>query len=180
MDRLTIEGSKLTAHPPTTPGGPPDGRTAIREIKFTIAARESQSPAGARAFITTPPVCPSAREWTSRGMFGFANGIEETVTSTTPCAPLRSLRPTATVSVTPKAVTAGRRTSFSVRVSSKALECRQGLLVRLGDGRATTDANGVATVTTTLWQPGRRRVRIRQPGCLVRTASVRVGRAGRL
>ena len=51
MDRLTIEGDALRAHPPATPGGPPEGRTAIRRIEFSIPARDR--------FLTSPADLPA-------------------------------------------------------------------------------------------------------------------------
>jgi hypothetical protein len=86
FDRLTISGSTLTAHPPSAPGGPPDGQTAVRSIAFAIPVRA----AGGRSLITAPPACPAAGMWTSTGTFGFADGTADTVVSTTPCT--RSLR----------------------------------------------------------------------------------------
>ena len=83
FDRLTISGSTLTAHPPATPGGPPDGQTAIRSIEFRIPVRA----AGGKSLITTPPDCAADGAWTSTGRFGFADGSQDTVTATTPCTP---------------------------------------------------------------------------------------------
>ena len=52
-----------------TPGGPPDGYSAAREafLEFPI----SRGPDG-RSFITTPPKCPTNRQWTAR--FEWTNG----------------------------------------------------------------------------------------------------------
>jgi hypothetical protein len=81
LDRLSISGSTLTAHPPKTPGGPPDGETAPRSIDFQIPVHATQG----RSLITTPPACPPAGVWQSSGSFTFANGQSETVVSSTPC-----------------------------------------------------------------------------------------------
>jgi hypothetical protein len=83
FDRLTVDGSTLTGHPPFTPGGPPDGQTAIRSIDFEIPARAGT----AGGYITSPTVCPPNGRWTSTGEFGFADGGAETVSSRTPCEP---------------------------------------------------------------------------------------------
>lgn len=175
-DRLTIDGSTLTAHPPNTPGGPPDGRTSIREIKFRIEPRESGTGADRRAFITTPPACPAERLWSSRLIVDFANGTKETLKSSTPCdaRPRATPRPRLRVSVAPRSVRAGVRTRFNVRVRSGAASCRLGVGVRLGGGRAVTGADGETTVVATLRRPGLRRVRLSRPGCVVRSMSVRV------
>jgi hypothetical protein len=77
IDRLTIAGSTLTAHPPKTPGGPPDGETAVRQIDFTVER--------ATGYVTTPRTCARSRRWVARGTFGFADGAEETLTSKAAC-----------------------------------------------------------------------------------------------
>ena len=51
FDRLTIEGSTLTAHPPATPGGPPDGRTSVKDIHLVVDRA---------GYATAPPTCPPA------------------------------------------------------------------------------------------------------------------------
>jgi len=82
FDRLSIQGSTLSAHPPATPGGPPDGQTAVRSIDFRIPVRVS----GDRPLITTPPDCPPGGQWTSTARLQFADGSTDTVDSQTPCA----------------------------------------------------------------------------------------------
>lgn len=173
LDRLTIDGSTLTGHPPNTPGGPPDGRTSVREVRFHIPARESGTGAERRAFVTTPPTCPPDRAWTFRGRFGFANGTDAAVTSTTPCD-ARPGRPSARIFVTPRTVRAGQRTRFDVRVKSASDRCRGGVALRLGAGRAVSSSEGRATIVTRLWKPGLRRVRFTAAGCTIRSASVMV------
>lgn len=83
IDRLHIDGSVLSGEPPTTPGGPPDGQTTIRQVEFTIPAVESS----AGSLITTPALCPPTGVWTSHGTFSFGDGATTSVPATTPCAP---------------------------------------------------------------------------------------------
>jgi hypothetical protein len=83
MDRLTIDGSTLVAHPPATPGGPPDGRTAVREIRLELPLRIG---AGGRAYVTAPATCATGT-WLSRASYEFADGGTTTVTSESPCTP---------------------------------------------------------------------------------------------
>ena len=75
IDRLRITGSTLTGNPPTTPGGPPDGETAVRQIDFTIERKTG--------YVTTPRTCRG--RWVSTGTFGFADGAEETLRSRAAC-----------------------------------------------------------------------------------------------
>ena len=81
VDRLTISGRTLTAHPPQTPGGPPDASTNIRAIHFTVNGHGK----GRHAYITTPSGCPTSGVWTVRGRFTFADGTVTRVRTTTPC-----------------------------------------------------------------------------------------------
>ncbi len=76
-DRLQITGDTMIGNPPSIPGGPPDGQTAVRSIDFVY-------PAGTHYF-TTPPTCPTGR-WTSTASFTFADGTIQHLSSTTPCA----------------------------------------------------------------------------------------------
>jgi hypothetical protein len=80
FDRLTIKGSTLTAHPPDAPGGPPDGKAAVRSIDYELAPVVN----GGRSFLTTPPTCRRGN-WTITGTFSFADGTTDTVRSTTAC-----------------------------------------------------------------------------------------------
>ena len=82
VDRLNINGSTLTAHPPTVPGGPPDYTTNIRRITFTVPAHGT----GSTAYITTPPRCPRSGSWVTTAKFFFADGTKNAVTALTPCA----------------------------------------------------------------------------------------------
>ena len=82
IDRVTIEEGSLVAHPPSPPGGPPDGRTAIRELELNVPRRIG--PEG-DSYVTTPPRCPRRRSWRSRGEFEFADGGATAVRDRTRC-----------------------------------------------------------------------------------------------
>ena len=169
IDRLTIRGNTLTAHPPATPGGPPDGRTSIREIKLTIAER---STAG-RAFLTSPPACPSSGLWRSRGVFGFTDGGSATIIAATPCRPAGS-RQSARLSVRPRRVRAGMRVRFRFRAQPVAGPCARGATVRFAGRRARTNRRGRAVIAVRLRRTGRRPATLSKPGCARSRASVRV------
>lgn len=74
IDRITIEGSSLVAHPPAVPGGPPDFRTSARELSITFDAT---------GFVTTPPQCEW--EWTYSATIDYADGTTQVAHGTTPC-----------------------------------------------------------------------------------------------
>jgi hypothetical protein len=163
-DRVTIDGSTLTARPPATPGGPPEGESAIRSIDFVIPVRAS----GDRALITTPPDCRSGA-WQSVATFLFADGSSETVASWTPCE-----LPRLSLAVTPRRVRAGRRTRFRLRASAAQARCVNGAAIRFAGRTARTDAGGRATIRATFRRPGLRAARVSSPGCIAATAPVRV------
>lgn len=77
-DRFRIQGSDWIGNPPMTPGGPPDGETAVREIDFTYSPRA--------AWAVTPPSCGPSGQWTSTATFAYADGVTAHVADTTPCA----------------------------------------------------------------------------------------------
>lgn len=80
VDRLTVEGSTLTAHPPDAPGGPPDGRTSVKSFDYDFGPRV----VAGRSYLTAPPTCATGL-WTVTATFGFADGTSDTVTSQSPC-----------------------------------------------------------------------------------------------
>jgi hypothetical protein len=161
FDRLTVHGSTLTAHPPVTPGGPPEGETAVRGSDFAVPVRGT----AARPLATTPHTCPASGKWTTTATFTFANGDRDTVVSATPCAPARASIAKLRLSVRPARARAGVPTRFRFRVRSTSAGCIAGARVHFAGHRLRTDARGRATLTTTLHARGTRRARASHPGC---------------
>jgi hypothetical protein len=83
IDRLTMDGNVLSAHPPATPGGPPDGKTAVQRIFLELPLRVG---AGGEAYVTTPSRCRNGR-WKASADYEFADGGKTTVPSRTRCSP---------------------------------------------------------------------------------------------
>ena len=73
VTRAVRKGQTVTVEVPRTPGGPPDGETALRRIHHVFPARS----AGRRAFMRTPRKCPRSGKWTFRARFTFADGAVE-------------------------------------------------------------------------------------------------------
>jgi polyvinyl alcohol dehydrogenase (cytochrome) len=161
FDRLKIAGSTLTAHPPTTPGGPPDGETAVKSIAFDVPVRTS----GGRSLITTPPVCPASGVWTTTGTFGFADGTVETASATTPCE-----RPLLRLVVAPRHVRAGRAVRVRARVAGT---CRAAAHVWIAGRRARPNRSGRAILRLTLHRKRVYTVRATAPGCVPAIARIR-------
>jgi hypothetical protein len=167
LDRQKISGSTLTANPPALPGGPPDGRTAVREIVLALPARADNG----RPYIVTPGLCDASGGWQSRGTFEFNDGGRSSVVSSTPCTPAQMVvRPART------RLRAGRSATLALSVQSSSPDCREGVLVRLGRASARTDAAGTARMRVTLYRLGRATVRAGKPGCARALAPVRVTR----
>jgi hypothetical protein len=181
FDRLTISGSTLTAHPPTAPGGPPDGETTVRSLDFQIPVRVTAG----RSLIRTPRRCPATGQWPTTATFVFADGSTDTVTSHTPCthasghgggsAGRGSQQPRLRLAVHPRHVRAGQRLRVRLRVSSSAKRCISGARVRLGGRTVRTDGRGRAKLAMTFHVPGRRRARATSPGCQPAIAHVGIG-----
>lgn len=73
VTRARRKGQVVTVEVPRTPGGPPDGETALRRIHHVFAARS----VGKRAYMRTPRKCPRSHLWTFRAKFTFADGAVE-------------------------------------------------------------------------------------------------------
>src|SRR4051812_4855112 len=177
-DRLTISGSRLTAHPPRTPGGPPDGETAVREIDWRVDRA---------GYVVAPPGCPASGEWVARATFTF-DGAGETDTTTTPCEPGGTAATTApapapgpsaprsrgllpALLVAPARVRARHTVRLVVQLAASS-RCRRGALVRVAGRRARTDARGRAVLRVRLRRAGRYRVLAGRASCPRRSATI--------
>jgi hypothetical protein len=87
FDRVMIDGTTLTAHPPVAPGGPPEGETSVRSIDFSMPVRGG--------YVTTPAMCTDT--WTASATFGFADGSSDTVKSASACENNMPIMPPARV-----------------------------------------------------------------------------------
>ncbi len=75
------EGQVVTVDVPHSPGGPPDGESALRRIHHVFPARSL----GSRAYMRTPRTCPRSGVWTFRAQFTFADGAIEENVARMPC-----------------------------------------------------------------------------------------------
>jgi hypothetical protein len=75
-------GQVVTVEVPRTPGGPPDGESALRRVHHVFPARSL----GTRAYTRTPTRCPRSGYWIFRGEFTFADGVVERDVYRMPCA----------------------------------------------------------------------------------------------
>jgi hypothetical protein len=79
--RTRREGQVVTVDVPFSPGGPPDGQSALRRVHHPFAARSL----GERAYMRTPATCPASGVWTFTARFTFADGVVEEGVSRMPC-----------------------------------------------------------------------------------------------
>lgn len=162
FDRLRISGSTLTAHPPSVPGGPPDGKTSIRSIDFRIPVRT----ANGRSLITTPPVCPSDGYWSSTAVFYFDDGSSANSVSQSPCVPTAANQPARLrMTVTPQRVRQDEPVRLSFRVRSAASRCVATAIVRIAGRTVHVDRHGAARLSVEFRRPGPRIVRASSPDC---------------
>lgn len=170
IDRARVEGSTATLAPPETPGGPPDGQTAVREIDLTFDVP---------AYLRTPPDCPAEGLWRSSGTFTFADGVTVTEPGTTPCdaaagAPVPAPAPArGRLVVRPRRLPAGRTKNLRLHVRRASPDCRAGAAVRIGRRRARTGRDGRVVLPVRL-RRGTHWVTVRRPGCPALSGSVRV------
>jgi hypothetical protein len=156
MDRLTVEGNVLTAHPPAIPGGPPDGRTAVKDIKVTIDHS---------GYVTTPPEC-EVPGWSYGASYEFANGATQQVSHRHACKPAQTVPGNAMgIRPSPSRIRAGRRAKVIFYVVSPSSTCRRRAKVRFAGRRKLASPNGRASFTLTLHGLGRHPVNVSKRGC---------------
>jgi hypothetical protein len=79
--RARREGRVITVDVPRTPGGPPDGESALRKVHNVFDARSI----GERAYMRTPRVCPASGTWTFTAHLTFSDGAVEDEVHRMPC-----------------------------------------------------------------------------------------------
>ncbi|HKP88698.1 MAG TPA: hypothetical protein VJT75_01870 [Thermoleophilaceae bacterium] len=79
VTRLKVAGRRISGDIAATPGGPPDGQSAVSTVDLSF---------GARRYFTTPRTCTSTRRWVTKARYTFADGRTEAVRGTTRCRPI--------------------------------------------------------------------------------------------
>ena len=83
--RIVVHGQRVgrvtTINIPPSPGGPPEGESALRRVHNLFPARS----AGRRAYIRTPRKCPSTGVWTFKARLTFSDGGVERNVHRMPC-----------------------------------------------------------------------------------------------
>jgi hypothetical protein len=169
IDRARIGPGTLTLNPPEAPGGPPDGRTTIRDIDLVFPERTMAG----RSFLGTPPSCPGSGNWVSRVTATYDGGETEAAAATTPCriASAARSKPRLRLSLLPRRVVVGRRVRFRLHVSGPS-ECVAAAVVRFHGRTRSVGRDGRRAVTARFLRRGRHRATVSAPGCRPATASV--------
>jgi hypothetical protein len=176
-DRIQANGDTLTGNPPATPGGPPDGQTAVRTIDFAFPA--------STGYITTPPSCPRDGSWTWTAAFTFADGSTQNVQSVSACQPASSgarhsnpsspsppdHTPRLRLTASPSRVRTGWH-NIRFLVGSPASRCRRGATIRFAGRRVRTNSHGRAAIRARLTRPGNHRAAVTKRGCNAATTIV--------
>jgi hypothetical protein len=165
VTRLTVTGSRVSGPIGASPGGPPDGQSAVSAVDLSFAA--------STGYITTPPTCPASGKWVATGTFTFADGTTQVVTGDTPCTsprpgprPSPNPRPAIHASVRPRRVRAGRRARVRVTLRSGDARCIAAATVHIpGHRRVHTDDGGRVTIVKTFHERGRRTLTATKRGC---------------
>ena len=83
--RGKVMGNRIVSEIPPIPGGPPDGFTAIRDVDFTIARIFDRVGGEDRAYLFTPPACPTDRRFANAFSFSYRDGVTQEVPSPSAC-----------------------------------------------------------------------------------------------
>ena len=168
VTRLAVSGSRVSGPIGASPGGPPDGETAVSAVDLSFPA--------STGYITTPRTCPASGRWVATGTFGFADGTTQVVTGDTPCtAPRPAPQAAIKAALMPRSVPRGRSVRLRVKLRSSDASCVARATVRLpGFGRTRTDSAGRATIVKTFHRTGRRTLTAAKRGCTSGRATLTV------
>jgi hypothetical protein len=132
--RATVEGRTITTEAPPLPGGPPDGFSAVKRVRFSLDARTT----GVRDYLTTPARCPASGSWTNTAAFTYRDGQSQSVSNLSRCTHARSRgddkAPRIRVTGVPRKRCARRNFRARVRIAERWSGLRRAEL-RLGQRR---------------------------------------------
>ena len=84
--RSVVKGDTITTDVPPTPGGPPDGFSAIKRVRLRLEPLSTGHGTDVRNYLTTPSSCPADGAWANELSFTYRDGGSYTVPSPSPCA----------------------------------------------------------------------------------------------
>ena len=154
--RGKVMGNRIVSEIPPIPGGPPDGFTAIRDVDFTIARIFDRVGGEDRAYLFTPPACPTDRRFANAFSFSYRDGVTQEVPSPSACTQLDRTPPRIKLAGVPRNRCVKRGTRARIRVLDSS-ELRVG--VRLNGRRVVVTR--LKRVVVRLRRPALRRGRNR-------------------
>jgi hypothetical protein len=153
--RAARRGRVVTVPVPRTPGGPPDGESAIRRVHNVFPPRSR----GRRAYMRTPAVCPRSGVWTFRARLTFSDGVVEHDVYRMPCRRDRKA-PRIRVRGVPRKRCAARAFRVRVHVLDAAPLARVRLRLDRRPLRSTARARFSRRVPVRGLRPGRHRLSV--------------------
>ncbi len=163
VTRLAVAGNRISGEIGATPGGPPDGQTAVSTVDLRFPASSG--------YVTTPPRCPRDGLWKTSATYAFGDGTSEIVHDEVACV---RRKPRIRPRVRPAEVEAGEPATVRVRLASDH-GCASNAEVRIGERPALSASDaGRATLTAVFRRPGLRSVTASKPGCRSGRATLRV------
>lgn len=89
VTRARLRGRTLTTEVAPTPGGPPDGQSALKDVRLTTFKVFRRRNGERRTYARNPRRCPSSGRLVTRATFTYADGYSETIRSGVACAQAR-------------------------------------------------------------------------------------------
>jgi hypothetical protein len=83
VGRSQVSGRRIVTTFPSLPGGPPDFALAYKRL--VIRTMRIDTDAG--AYLRTPARCPRSGSWSTRFVFEYKDGVEQTEHVRSPCNP---------------------------------------------------------------------------------------------
>lgn len=158
VTRLSITGNRLVESVGAVPGGPPDGRSAVRTVDLVFPV--------STGYITTPPTCPASGRWVTTATFQFYDGTTQHARSSTPCMPVAG-----SAGHAHHATGSSRPTPSGSPAAGQSTNSSRAAVRDAGALAATGMPSSLATVATGLLVLGLSVLRIRQRGNRQRRAS---------
>ena len=176
VDRIHLNGRTLSDEPAPVPGGPPDGRAAVRKVDLALQPRSVADGATRRAYITTAADCPASGAWAFRITVFYDDGLTDTAVAMARCSTTtaRAPGPSIRLAVSPRTSAAGTRARFRFHVTSTAPACIRGVVIRFARTRAHTNRHGYVTILRQVRRPGLYRALATKRGCASADVHVRI------
>ena len=178
--RDDVRGSEIIVNPALPPG------VSLKRLAIQIDPHALVAGAIEKAYLRTPPTCPTSGRWTTEAVFTYADGSRQSLTSGAACEPtaVQARQPSGhatqqaiRLSVEPHTVAAGRRVRFRFLATTLSGSVRRpapATTIRFAGRSTETNGRGRATIVARLARTGRHRALATKPGFIGGSALVEV------